>query len=117
MWMPPVFLFFFFNTFFTFLTFTTKIVFFTGTFKKNKKGHAPVLPEKYTGFWQSKLRYYNDSQVLDIVHEYIDQGIPLSVIVIDFFHWTELGDWQFDPDCFPDPGALVAELNALGVVN
>ena len=32
-------------------------------------------------------------------------GLPLSVIVADFFHWTHLGDWRFDPAEWPDPAA------------
>ncbi|HKD73866.1 MAG TPA: TIM-barrel domain-containing protein, partial [Ktedonobacterales bacterium] len=39
----------------------------------------------------------------------------LSVIVIDYFHWTVQGDWRFDPAAWPDPGAMVAELRTMGV--
>ena len=28
----------------------------------------------------------------------------------DFFHWTHLGDWRFDPAEWPDPAAAVKEL-------
>lgn len=28
-------------------------------------------------------------------------------IVIDFFHWTEQGNWEFDPEYWPDPKADV----------
>jgi alpha-D-xyloside xylohydrolase len=37
------------------------------------------------------------------------------VIVADFFHWTMQGDWQFDPAAWPDPAAMVRELDAMGV--
>src|SRR5438876_10876654 len=30
-------------------------------------------------------------------HAITNGGLPLSVIVIDFFHWTLQGDWRFDP--------------------
>ena len=33
----------------------------------------------------------------------------------DYFHWTQLGDWQFDLTEWPDPAAMVAELDSLGV--
>ncbi len=39
---------------------------------------------------------------------------PLSAIVCDFFHWTHLGDWKFDPAEWPDPAAMVRELDELG---
>ncbi|MEP7288582.1 MAG: TIM-barrel domain-containing protein [Chloroflexota bacterium] len=78
-------------------------------------GHTPRFPEWASGFWQSKLRYSTQQEVLDIAHEYHRRGLPLSVIVIDFFHWTLQGDWKFDPVCWPDPAAMVSELEALGV--
>ena len=34
----------------------------------------------------------------------------MDVIVIDFFHWTAQGDWQFDPRDFPDPDAMIREV-------
>jgi alpha-D-xyloside xylohydrolase len=37
------------------------------------------------------------------------------VIVIDYFHWTAQGDWQFDPRDWPDPDAMVEELDEMGV--
>ena len=43
------------------------------------------------------------------------RGLPISVIVTDFFHWTRMGDWKFDPAYWPDPAAMVKELEALGV--
>jgi alpha-D-xyloside xylohydrolase len=39
----------------------------------------------------------------------------MSVIVIDFFHWTRQGEWRFDPEHWPDPGAMVRELAEMGV--
>ncbi|HTK10944.1 MAG TPA: TIM-barrel domain-containing protein, partial [Ktedonobacteraceae bacterium] len=35
--------------------------------------------------------------------------------VIDFFHWTLQGDWRFDPVAWPDPAAMVQELESMGV--
>ncbi len=40
---------------------------------------------------------------------------PLSVIVADFFHWTAMGDYRFDPDEYPDPKAMMRELDEMGV--
>ena len=46
-------------------------------------GHAPVYPNWASGFWQCKLRYANQSQVLDVVNGYIDRKIPISLIIIE----------------------------------
>jgi alpha-D-xyloside xylohydrolase len=78
-------------------------------------GHAPVLPEWAAGFWQSKLRYRTQEELLEVAREYHRRELPLSVIVCDFFHWTQLGDWRFEPSEWPDPRAMVDELSAMGV--
>ena len=40
---------------------------------------------------------------------------PLSVIVVDYFHWTRQGEWKFDTAEWPDPQAMVDELRGMGV--
>jgi alpha-D-xyloside xylohydrolase len=78
-------------------------------------GHAPQFPSWAAGLWQSKLRYRTQDELLDVAREYHRRGLPLDVIVADYFHWTHLGDWQFDPEEWPDPDALTSELDGLGV--
>lgn len=78
-------------------------------------GHAPAFPDWATGFWQCKLRYRTQEELLEVVREYKRRDLPISVIVADFFHWTRLGDWKFDPAEWPDPAAMVRELDKLGV--
>ncbi|MDR0283294.1 MAG: hypothetical protein LBI33_00155, partial [Propionibacteriaceae bacterium] len=77
-------------------------------------GHVPVMPEYGLGYWQCKLRYWNQEQLLEVAREHKRRGLPLDVIVADFFHWPHLGDYQFDQEFWPDPAAMVAELAALG---
>ena len=38
-------------------------------------GHAPLLPEKAAGFWQCKLRYRTQEELLSIVREYKQRGL------------------------------------------
>lgn len=78
-------------------------------------GHPSAFPAWAAGFWQSKLRYRTQEELLAVAREYKKRELPLSVIVIDFFHWTLQGDWRFDPECWPDPAAMVRELHAMGV--
>lgn len=61
-------------------------------------GYVPMMPEYGLGFWQCKLRYDNQEQLLDIAREYRKRKVPLDLIVIDFFHWKWQGDWSFDPE-------------------
>ena len=78
-------------------------------------GHAPMLPEWAAGYWHSKLRYASQDELEHAVQEHQSRGLPLSVIVIDFFHWTRQGEWRFDPEKWPDPAGMVARLRERGV--
>lgn len=78
-------------------------------------GHTPDFPEFASGFWQSKLRYESQEDLLEVAREYKRRNIPVSAMVIDYFHWTEQGDFKFDPDMWPDPQAMTEELKELGI--
>lgn len=78
-------------------------------------GRAPVLPEWAARFWQCKLRYETQDQLLEVAREYKRRNIPISVIVCDFFHWPIQGEWKFDPKYWPDPQAMVDELTEMGI--
>src|SRR5258706_2074040 len=77
-------------------------------------GHAPKLPPWATGFWQSKLRYRTQQELLDVAREYQRRAIPVSVIVVDFFHWTALGDWRVAPPQGAHPRPLAGPPPATG---
>ncbi|MEV4754309.1 TIM-barrel domain-containing protein [Micromonospora sp. NPDC049559] len=78
-------------------------------------GHAPRLPDWASGFWQSKLRYTDQAELLAVAREYAERGLPLAVIVVDYLHWRHLGDWSFDERSWPDPAELVRRLRETGV--
>ena len=60
-------------------------------------GTVPMMPEYGMGFWQCKLRYQTQEELLEVAREYKRRGLPLDVIVVDFFHWPKQGEWKFDP--------------------
>lgn len=78
-------------------------------------GKVPMMPEYGTGFWQCKLRYLTQDEILSVAREYKKRNLPISVIVVDFFHWTAQGDWKFDPVYWPDPKQMVDELREMGI--
>ena len=78
-------------------------------------GRAPMMPVWATGFWQCKLRYQTQEELMGIAREYKKRGLPISVIVIDYFHWPHQGDWRFDPEFWPDPEGMVKELKEMGI--
>jgi alpha-D-xyloside xylohydrolase len=78
-------------------------------------GYVPMMPDYAMGFWQCKLRYRTQEELLEVAREYKRRDLPLSVIVVDFFHWTNQGDWKFDPEYWPDPEGMVRELKEMGI--
>ncbi|KAK5129743.1 hypothetical protein LTR08_002919 [Meristemomyces frigidus] len=78
-------------------------------------GKVPQMPDYGLGFWQCKLRYQNQEELLTVAREYKKRKVPLDLIVIDFFHWKHQGEWSFDPKYWPDPAAMVKELKEMKV--
>lgn len=77
-------------------------------------GKPPMMPEYGLGFWQCKLRYQTQEELLSVAREYHRRGIPLDMIIADFFHWTLEGTWAFDKQYWPDPQAMTGELQQMG---
>ena len=67
-------------------------------------GTVPMMPEYGLGFWQCKLRYQTQEELLSVAREHKRRDLPMDVIVVDFFHWPMEGEWKFDPTYWPDPG-------------
>lgn len=74
-----------------------------------------MIPEAGLGYWQCKLRYYCQEEVLRVAGEYKKRGIPVDVFIIDYYHWTRCGDYRFDKEFFPDPAEMIAELKDMGM--
>lgn len=80
-------------------------------------GKPPLLPKWAFGYIQSKERYVNAREMVEVVREYRRRWVPLDGIVLDWKSWPSGGGWgqkSLDPERFPDPKALVDELHALG---
>lgn len=78
-------------------------------------GTVPMIPEYGLGFWQCKLRYQTQEELLEAAREYKRRNLPIDLIVVDFYHWPIAGDFKFDKEYWPDPKAMIAELNELGI--
>ena len=78
-------------------------------------GHAPQFPYWASGFWQCKNRYETQEEFLEVAREFKRRELPLSVHVIDYLHWKRVGDWKLDPEFWPDPEAMVKEMDDMGV--
>ncbi|KAI0109528.1 glycoside hydrolase family 31 protein [Nemania sp. FL0031] len=78
-------------------------------------GTVPEMPEYGLGFWQCKLRYQTQDEILEVAREHKWRGLPMDVIVADYFHWPYEGEWKFDPTFWPDPDAMITELKSLDI--
>ena len=54
-------------------------------------GYPSMMPEWALGFWQCKLRYRTQGELLEVAREHKRRGLPLSVIVIDSFTGRKWG--------------------------
>ena len=78
-------------------------------------GRTPMMPEFGLGYWQCKLRYRTQEEILAVAREHKRRGLPMDAIVVDFFHWTMQGDFKFEKRDWPDPDAMVKELKDMGI--
>lgn len=78
-------------------------------------GRAPALPAWTYGVWMSKNSYETQAEVLDVATELREREIPCDVIHVDP-QWLDLDRMEltFDEEAFPDPEAMLAELDDRG---
>lgn len=76
-------------------------------------GPMPMLPDWALGYHQSRNRYHNDREVLDVARRMKNEGIPMGSIFIDYHHWGKhhTGSFCFDEDAFPDVDAMLDSLH------
>ena len=78
-------------------------------------GPTPLPPKPAFGYIQSKARYENQQQVLEVAKGYRTRGYPLDILVVDWFYWTRMGQLDINPRDFPDPAAMNRELHDQGI--
>eukprot|EP01034_Spumella_vulgaris_P028216 gene28216-35035_t len=76
-------------------------------------GKTPIPPKAAFGLIQSKARYESQQEVLRVANTYRQKKYPLDIMVVDWFHWTRMGQMDIDPAQFPDPVAMNKELHGL----
>jgi alpha-D-xyloside xylohydrolase len=77
-------------------------------------GDVPMLPKAAYGYIQCKQRYTTQAELLAVAKGYRDRKLPADVLVIDWFHYTKMGEMDLDPAKWPDPAAMNRELHAMG---
>jgi alpha-D-xyloside xylohydrolase len=78
-------------------------------------GATPLPPKAAFGLIQSKARYETQGQLTEIADGYRKRGLPLDVMVLDWFYWTRMGQLDIDRTAFPDPAGMNAHLKSMGM--
>jgi alpha-D-xyloside xylohydrolase len=78
-------------------------------------GRTPIPPKAAFGLIQSKARYESQDEVLRVANTYRQKQYPLDLMVVDWFHWTRMGQMDIDPAQFPDPAGMNRQLHAMGL--
>ena len=77
-------------------------------------GAAPILPKAAYGFIQCKQRYRTQDELLGVAKGLRQRHLPADVIVVDFLHYTKMGQMDFDPEYWPDPAGMNHQLHEMG---
>jgi alpha-D-xyloside xylohydrolase len=77
-------------------------------------GPTPMLPKAAYGYIQCKQRYASQDELLAVAKGYRDRHLPADVLVVDWFYFTKMGQFDFDPKYWPDPAAMNRQLHAMG---
>ncbi|MFK4872821.1 TIM-barrel domain-containing protein [Novosphingobium sp. ZW T3_23] len=78
-------------------------------------GQTPLPPKAAFGLIQSKARYETQKELMDVAQGYRQRGLPLDVMVLDWFYWSRMGQLDIDRTYFPDPKGMNDQLKALGM--
>ncbi|MDE3104794.1 MAG: glycoside hydrolase family 31 protein [Acidobacteriota bacterium] len=76
-------------------------------------GDTPMLPKSAYGYIQCKQRYTSQQELMAVAKGYRDRHLPADVLVIDWFHYTKMGEMNMDPEKWPDPVAMNQQLHAM----
>ncbi|RYD65496.1 MAG: alpha-glucosidase [Sphingomonadales bacterium] len=78
-------------------------------------GITPLPPKAAFGLIQSKARYENRDELMRVAEGYRSRKYPLDVMVLDWFHWTRMGQMDIDRNHFPDPAGMNKQLHDWGM--
>jgi alpha-D-xyloside xylohydrolase len=76
-------------------------------------GDTPMLPKSAYGYIQCKQRYSSQDELMAVAKGYRERHYPIDDLVIDWFHYTKMGEMDMDPAKWPDPAAMNKQLHEM----
>lgn len=77
-------------------------------------GPTPMPPRYSLGFIQCKQRYHNREELMGVARKYREKGYPCDMLVVDWHHWTKLGNFDLKETDWPDARGMSEELSSMG---
>ncbi len=81
---------------------------------KQLTGPTHMLPKSAYGYIQCKQRYASQKELLDVAQGYRDRHLPVDGLVVDWFYYTKMGQFDFDAKFWPDPAGMNKKLHEMG---
>ncbi len=79
-------------------------------------GPVPLIPRWALGNWWSRYWAYTQQELLDLMQDFKDHEIPLSVCIVDMdWHLEGWTAYTWNPQYFPDPQAFIQQVHGLGL--
>jgi alpha-glucosidase len=78
-------------------------------------GRMPLPPRWALGYQQSHWSYGSADEVRRVAGEFRSRRIPCDALYLDIDYMRGYRVFTLDPERFPDPGRLVADLRTLGL--
>lgn len=86
-------------------------------------GKVPMIPRYVLGNWWSRYWEYSQQDLIDLMNDFENYQVPLSVCIIDMdWHITKTGNtstgwtgYTWNRDLFPDPEGLLKLLHEKGL--
>jgi len=86
-------------------------------------GRTPMVPRYILGNWWSRYWKYSDNELLELMQDFKEHEVPLSVCIVDMdWHLTETGNtstgwtgYTWNRELFPNPEGFIEELHKLGL--
>ncbi|MCR2806782.1 glycoside hydrolase family 31 protein [Paenibacillus soyae] len=78
-------------------------------------GRMELPPQWALGYHQSRYSYMSQEEVLELARTFREKQIPCDVIYLDIHYMEGYRVFTFDPERFPDPKAMIAELKEMGI--
>lgn len=76
-------------------------------------GRSPLPPDFSLGYLHSKLRYENQTELIQLAQNFHDYKIPVSLLVIDYQSWAHQGDWGLDEGLWPNVSYMAERVKEL----